>query len=405
MRAALMIRETAPAVETKRCANCREWKEPTAFYRDRSATDELTSSCRSCIRSKEQTRRAAKRYNPYAPKPCRRCGGVKSYWKFQLNRPMADGTPTRAASCRECVGLLTATRKAIRRYVRRSSTQKQCTGCGLWKARSEYGKQEATVDGLRPYCHDCRYEREHAHKPWLSESEQERHRQRRERNKQRNKEKEIDPETTKRCSACGKTKTADEFWSAVDKADGLHSSCIECGRARQRKYRRDNVELLRQRKAREYRANRNRYRRAHRRWRAENPERDRALSKQWRERNRERYNASNRARKRRNPDEGVRDSHRRRARLAQAVGEYTVEQWKAICEFYDHTCLCCGWRGKMTVDHVQPISKGGKNDPTNLQPLCKSCNSRKHATFKDYRPLVGHIELLDQMRAEGIWRG
>lgn len=32
---------------------------------------------------------------------------------------------------------------------------------------------------------------------------------------------------------------------------------------------------------------------------------------------------------------------------------------------------------KMHIDHIIPISKGGTNDPTNLQILCEGCNLKK----------------------------
>lgn len=42
-------------------------------------------------------------------------------------------------------------------------------------------------------------------------------------------------------------------------------------------------------------------------------------------------------------------------------------------------CRRCGGADDLQLDHVNPISKGGTNDPDNLQLLCASCNLRKSA--------------------------
>ena len=45
----------------------------------------------------------------------------------------------------------------------------------------------------------------------------------------------------------------------------------------------------------------------------------------------------------------------------------------------NYECLYCGENNKekLTIDHVIPKSKGGKNDWKNLVTCCKSCNSKK----------------------------
>jgi 5-methylcytosine-specific restriction endonuclease McrA len=41
-----------------------------------------------------------------------------------------------------------------------------------------------------------------------------------------------------------------------------------------------------------------------------------------------------------------------------------------------HTCGYCGERAS-TVDHIVPISRGGRNTWTNTVAACHSCNARK----------------------------
>ncbi len=44
---------------------------------------------------------------------------------------------------------------------------------------------------------------------------------------------------------------------------------------------------------------------------------------------------------------------------------------------YGEKCRKCGSESKITIDHIIPISKEGKDELSNLQPLCASCNSSK----------------------------
>ncbi len=40
-------------------------------------------------------------------------------------------------------------------------------------------------------------------------------------------------------------------------------------------------------------------------------------------------------------------------------------------------CRFCGSHHDLTIDHIYPVSRGGTNELTNLQTLCRSCNSSK----------------------------
>lgn len=53
-------------------------------------------------------------------------------------------------------------------------------------------------------------------------------------------------------------------------------------------------------------------------------------------------------------------------------------RWQ-IFQHDGYACVECGSNQDLTIDHRLPISRGGSNDPSNLQTLCRSCNSRKGA--------------------------
>lgn len=49
---------------------------------------------------------------------------------------------------------------------------------------------------------------------------------------------------------------------------------------------------------------------------------------------------------------------------------------RAVLNRDKYKCAYCGAKAN-TVDHVQPKSKGGKHEWTNVVAACKSCNSKK----------------------------
>jgi hypothetical protein len=77
----------------------------------------------------------------------------------------------------------------------------------------------------------------------------------------------------------------------------------------------------------------------------------------------------------------------RRLRKRQAEGSFTAQEWRELLGLYDHRCLCCGGRFEsgLVPDHVVALSRGGSNWISNIQPLCKICNSEKGTKNIDYR--------------------
>lgn len=57
------------------------------------------------------------------------------------------------------------------------------------------------------------------------------------------------------------------------------------------------------------------------------------------------------------------------------------EKRRAIYNRDSHTCVYCGGKHNLTLDHVIPVELGGTNEATNLVTACRRCNSRKGSTM------------------------
>lgn len=57
-----------------------------------------------------------------------------------------------------------------------------------------------------------------------------------------------------------------------------------------------------------------------------------------------------------------------------------LEVRKYVFERDRYQCQSCGKPSKetnLTIDHIIPLARGGSNDVSNLQTLCRQCNQRK----------------------------
>jgi len=68
---------------------------------------------------------------------------------------------------------------------------------------------------------------------------------------------------------------------------------------------------------------------------------------------------------------------RRYARERGAEGSHTLKEWEALKKQYNYKCASCGKIKPLTKDHILPLSEGGTDYIENIQPLCRSCNSKK----------------------------
>jgi 5-methylcytosine-specific restriction endonuclease McrA len=62
----------------------------------------------------------------------------------------------------------------------------------------------------------------------------------------------------------------------------------------------------------------------------------------------------------------------------KAEGHIVHEQWMAVLAAYGGLCAYCA-SPAAEMDHVIPLSRGGRHDISNIAPACTSCNRSKAA--------------------------
>lgn len=126
-------------------------------------------------------------------------------------------------------------------------------------------------------------------------------------------------------------------------------------------------------------------------WRLANPEKIRAHTRIWRAANEEKIKRDVASRvklwRQSFPEKRRATENRRRSAKRSAEGNYTASDILQTLERQNMRCVGveCGVNilTTYTVDHIIPLSRGGSNWPSNIQLLCKSCNSKKGTRTMD----------------------
>ena len=105
-----------------------------------------------------------------------------------------------------------------------------------------------------------------------------------------------------------------------------------------------------------------------------------------------------------NPERSRHTKHIRRILERGAEGTHSIEDWQKMKITFHNTCPAC-WRSEpdieLTKDHIVPLTKGGTDYIENIQPLCRSCNSRKNAySSDDYREYFATVYSLNRILKE-----
>jgi 5-methylcytosine-specific restriction endonuclease McrA len=205
----------------------------------------------------------------------------------------------------------------------------------------------------------------------------------------------------KTCTKCGLSLPLSEFRPRAKKENGciyryVNPTCRECDRS----YARARPSASK--------------RQADLKWRTEHPEdyrksnlasmakkrdsgRARELWQSWFERNREyvnskqaerrkadpeKFNAKRRAKYAIDPEPALAHARRRRARING--GDLSLAQWLKIVADFGEKCAYCGGLYE-EMDHVLPLSRGGRHEAGNVVPACVPCNrSKKDKTFTEW---------------------
>lgn len=153
-------------------------------------------------------------------------------------------------------------------------------------------------------------------------------------------------------------------------------------RAAEKRYREKNKELEKQRNL---------------RWRSENRERhletQRERIRRFYQRNPEKYLEKTRRYRRNHPGWNNEQNRKRRNLELGVDGFHTANEWEELKKLYGYMCLCCKRTEpeiKLTEDHIIPLSRGGSDSISNIQPLCQSCNSRKCIRAEDFIRFVSY---------------
>lgn len=77
------------------------------------------------------------------------------------------------------------------------------------------------------------------------------------------------------------------------------------------------------------------------------------------------------------PHEKQHQAQRNRSEARRPYFDPAYERAKKALLAGNPVCALCSQPGADTLDHIKPLSQGGRNHIDNLQPAHRACNSKK----------------------------
>ena len=166
------------------------------------------------------------------------------------------------------------------------------------------------------------------------------------------------------------------------------NECVECRRLRIKRYRARNPGKASEHRKRAYQKHAEARRTYSRQYREDHLQSDEqraakaAYDREYRPLNKDRMDAVKAAWRAKNKEliRSVKSNykHRRRAQESGGISSGDLKRWVAaeqkVCYWCDNACP-----DDYTIDHYEPLSRGGKHEAENLVIACRHCNVTKHA--------------------------
>jgi len=196
----------------------------------------------------------------------------------------------------------------------------------------------------------------------------------------------------KTCCRCRKVLSLDSFGSHKRYKDFKQPSCLICAAEYRQSWKQKKLEV-----------DPDYFNRESRERRAKNPEKVRAYKNEWRSNNLDtsRESARKSAQKSRleNPEKHLeyqrnyRIKNKEKSVINKQIRRIRVYKGGSFLIFdielkrlYGMPCVYCGSKDNIEIDHVLPLSRGGRNSIGNMQPLCMTCNrSKGNKTMMEWR--------------------